>query len=94
MRAAAQAAHDAEEAPQYERLRAALATAPNLRSHVAAALESVATAMTSARATITGPVGTVANMPSMAVPAIGGAGAASAKQSAVPLSVPGMVSEQ
>ena len=91
--AASQQAHDAEEAQQYERLRAALAQAPNLRSHVAAALDSVAVAMQSAKATITGPIGATA-------PTMGGMVAsapampAGKPAPAVPLSVPGMAPEQ
>ena len=48
--AAAIAAHDAEEAPQYERLKATLEQAPSLRTHLAAALDAVAAAMNATKA--------------------------------------------
>lgn len=72
--AAAIAAHDAEEAPQFERLKATLEQAPSLRTHLAAALDAVAAAMNAAKASFAAgasfkvPAPAVGSMP-LSVPA-------------------------
>lgn len=75
--AAAQQKHDAEEAAQFERLKAALAEAPSLRTYIAIALEQTAAAMNAARASITAPVnsgnGAAASLAAAAAPVVAAA---------------------
>jgi hypothetical protein len=96
---AATAAHDAEEAPQYERLKATLEQAPSLRTHITTALDSVAAAMNATKAAIAAPAPASFKVPAAlpaAVPAAVAAAPGSFKVpvAAVPLSTPAPVANE
>lgn len=91
--AAAIAAHDGEEAPQFERLKATLEQAPSLRTHITSALDAVAAAMNATKAAIVAPAPASFKVPAAAPAALADVPAAaqeSAKvpEAAVPLSTP------